>query len=354
MSSETNLSAEKKMPDAHFLPEVLACPHCQTDLQTAGKQPVCHTCGITFFHNGGFIDLIADPALKTQLQEAHYDAEHGLNDQRRLTTWERWQRLLDTFVASRQRVLEIGAGSGHLTWGLLQRSDFSEVHVSDISPAFLQITLSQHDPGNRAAFYYLCDANCLPFRHDTMDCILGNSVLHHFVDYEKTLRAAFNTLKPGGKAIFFEPVQQGKAFIALLARLIWQVDSNADKPLFTPDHYRKLQHISAHIGNQERSRATVTDMQRLLALEDKYIFDIPALDTLAQQIGFCALHVENQQPMDHSYWLYVAHQLALTGFDREKLKHYQYLFDSIRDTLGKMIGHTMHSPMVYLVFEKPG
>jgi hypothetical protein len=58
--------------------------------------------------------------------------------------------------------------------------------------------------------------------------------------------------------------------------------------------------------------------------------------------------------MDHSYWLYVAHQLALTGFDREKLKHYQYLFDSIRDTLGKMIGHTMHSPMVYLVFEKPG
>jgi ubiquinone/menaquinone biosynthesis C-methylase UbiE len=342
------------MSSARFNPALLACPSCRSALTTSPTGVQCGACGLAFGVTQGFINLVLDSSNDTQLQEAAYDEEHGINQQRRESNWLSWQGLLEKYGAHHGRVLEIGAGSGHLTWGLLHKSRFDELHISDISADFLQGIFTQHDPGNRDTCYYLCDANHLPFADNTMDCIIGNSVLHHFIDYEQTLRSALATLKPGGKAFFFEPVQSGKAFISLLARLLWKVDSHSPAPLFTDEQHRRLRHITVRMVNQAGERNAQSDLTALGKLEDKYIFNLAALEGLCRQIGYSGFVAENQLPFDYSYWLQLANQLELgpVPFDRKALKHYEYLFNTVRDTLGVMIRDSMTSPMVYLVFTK--
>lgn len=332
--------------------EILICTQCHSTLTRSTQGLICPTCNLTFGCTHGFINMIGDPALRTLLVEHSYDEEHGLDQKRRVTTWNKWVKVLKQHKATSGSVLEIGAGSGLLSWGLLQDSDFNDIHISDISPVFLKMIASEHDEYSKTAHYYLCDANRLPFRTSCMDCIVGNSVLHHFVDYENTLLSVHNILKPGGKAIFFEPVLNGKSIIAMLTQLLWQVDSRAENRVFTDDQHKQLRHISGHITSQANQRNHNTDIARLEKMEDKYIFDIRVMKRMAHKIGFSHLYVENNTPLDKSYWLYVSHQLELAGFERQKLENYRYLFDTVRDTLSATMFKYMTTPMVFLVFEK--
>ena len=345
---------EKIIAAKAYRAERLACPLCRGPLAPCDSGLQCAPCQRRFGRTRGFIDLRPDSQSDTQLQEASYDKEHGITDQRRLNHWRSWQELLERNQAHSGSVLEIGAGSGYLSWGLLHDSRFDEIHISDISADFLQSIVSRQDPGTGRSAYYLCDANHLPFANNSMDCIIGNSVLHHFLDYEQTLRSAQAVLKPGGKAFFFEPVQSGKAFISLLARLLWKVDSQAAQPVFSKEQHKRLHHVTMRMARQAPSKQGAHDLQALAALEDKYIFDVASLARLSRELGFSGFHTENQQPFDYSYWAQMALQLELGNppIDRQVLRHYEYLFNAVRDTLGAMIKDSMSSPMVYLVFTK--
>ena len=269
MTNRSVITTTTRNDTAPFQAGILVCTRCRSTLSNNTNGLTCPTCNLTYVCHHGFINMIGDPSLKTLLVENSYDAEHGLDQKRKVTTWNKWAKVLKKNNATSGSALEIGAGSGLLSWGLLQDSDLDEVHISDISPVFLEMVVAEHATCQKPAYYYLCDANRLPFRDCSMDCIVGNSVLHHFLDYENTLQSAFRILKPGGKAIFFEPVLNGKSIVALLTQLLWQVDSRSENPVFTDAQHKQLRHISKHITSQATKRNDDTDIARLAKLEDK-------------------------------------------------------------------------------------
>ncbi len=55
------------------------------------------------------------------------------------------------------------------------------------------------------------DGNQLQFPDGSFDCVLGTAVLHH-LDYERAIREVHRVLRPGGTAIFTEPLRDKPAW----------------------------------------------------------------------------------------------------------------------------------------------
>jgi ubiquinone/menaquinone biosynthesis C-methylase UbiE len=334
----------------NYLPDILNCPHCTQPLQTAPDGCLCNSCSTTFSFRDGYINLLADPGLGTQLDEQTYDAAHGITDVGKQKMWQTWCDLFDRHQVQSGRVLELGAGSGQLTDGLIRSRRFAENHVSDISAHFLKIIDNNLKDTPNPPYYYLCDANQLPFQPDTMDCVIGNSVLHHFLTYERTLQSVLKVLKPGGKAFFFEPVMQGKILVAMMLHQLVNVDRRTAGLYQSEEHTRMLA-IARHItGQPVQSAANLEDL--LAKREDKYIFDLDSLSELAERIGYRALHAEQPPNLDRSFFNYLAHQLSMLGLAGPRLQQYRWLFDAIESSLGTQNLASFTAPMLYLVLEK--
>ena len=96
------------------------------------------------------------------------------------------------------KVLEVGAGTGLQTKGLLQY--FKDVTGIDISPDLLKVA-EQRAPG---AHYLVMDAHKPDFAAETFDAVVGVSILHH-LDWDMALKNIYSVLKPGGVIRFSEP-----------------------------------------------------------------------------------------------------------------------------------------------------
>jgi 2-polyprenyl-3-methyl-5-hydroxy-6-metoxy-1,4-benzoquinol methylase len=57
------------------------------------------------------------------------------------------------------------------------------------------------------------DATSLHYKPDYFDVIVGNAVLHHFLDWNNTFFKLLSLLKPGGLLIFSEPFAYGYLII---------------------------------------------------------------------------------------------------------------------------------------------
>jgi SAM-dependent methyltransferase len=55
------------------------------------------------------------------------------------------------------------------------------------------------------------DAQSLEFPDASLDLVFGRAVLHH-LDYERALRGVHRVLRPGGAAVFMEPLRDNPAF----------------------------------------------------------------------------------------------------------------------------------------------
>jgi SAM-dependent methyltransferase len=100
------------------------------------------------------------------------------------------------------RVLECGCGTGWLSW-LLQKCGYRVVGV-DVSP--LAIDLSRTNELYHLAegpTFLVADAERLPFEAE-FDVVLFFDSLHHSVDEQAAVAAAYRALKPGGTMVASE------------------------------------------------------------------------------------------------------------------------------------------------------
>ena len=87
--------------------------------------------------------------LKPQLENIDYDAVHGVNEARRTQAYNDWAEVFKQLPLGNKKLLEIGSGTGQLTWGLLHKSDFEEVYATDISAKFLNHIRSNLEAGSK-------------------------------------------------------------------------------------------------------------------------------------------------------------------------------------------------------------
>lgn len=111
-----------------------------------------------------------------------------------------------------KHILELGCGRGDFAVWLAKQD--AKVTAVDLGPRLV------------AAARALARVNCvdcdfrtasivdLPFEPDTFDAEVGLRILHHLseADVRRALQGCHRVLKPGGVAVFYEPVENSAAF----------------------------------------------------------------------------------------------------------------------------------------------
>ncbi len=114
--------------------------------------------------------------------------------------------------------IEFGAGFGNASIPFLKRFESCRLIATDISPNMLAILkrLSvDHGVAERCVPVAM-DAMKPYVRNDVADFVFGAAVLHHLVEPGKFVARAMEILRPGGSAVFFEPMEGGYALLRML------------------------------------------------------------------------------------------------------------------------------------------
>jgi SAM-dependent methyltransferase len=143
--------------------------------------------------------LAHNEGLKRGRYEAVLKHAGFLFEQRRL-------RIIGKILQARsgQEFLELGSGSWH-RW-------IAENQVRPKRLVCINISEAEIEKGKRyaGAFHLdpefrLMDANQLDFPDASFDVVFGSGILHH-LEYERALEEVARVLRPGGLAIFHEPL----------------------------------------------------------------------------------------------------------------------------------------------------
>lgn len=100
-------------------------------------------------------------------------------------------------AAPRGSVLELGGGSGAMAAEMLRRCPECELTVTDVDPAMVASAQRRfaHAPGVTVR---RADATQLPFAGESFDMVVSYLMLHHVIQWRRTLREVSRVLRPGG------------------------------------------------------------------------------------------------------------------------------------------------------------
>jgi len=158
---------------------------------------------------------------ETQLDAIDYDAFYGIDDSKIESSFELLRGhvgpLMDRALGS---VLELGAGTGVLTSGLVRKGSSERLLVTDVSPKMLerckQRVFSVAPDSKTEMCFATNDGITLGARAGEFDLVLGYFVVHHILDWRRTLAAAFRATNERGVAVFVEPNRRFHLALAML------------------------------------------------------------------------------------------------------------------------------------------
>ncbi|MBW7966632.1 class I SAM-dependent methyltransferase [Bradyrhizobium sp. BR 10261] len=114
----------------------------------------------------------------------------------------RWSRRLAplfidfTGVADGERILDLGCGSGSLTFALVKAADLAEIDAVDYSPVFVEEVIRRNT--NPRIKVRQADACALPFERGAFDRALALLVLHFVPEAGKAVAEMRRVVRPGG------------------------------------------------------------------------------------------------------------------------------------------------------------
>jgi ubiquinone/menaquinone biosynthesis C-methylase UbiE len=205
---------------------------------------------------------------------------------------------------------------------------------------------------NKDLLYCLFDANYLPFEAGQFDVVIGNSVLHHFLNFEKTLKSANRVLRPGGVAVFGEPCMDSHVFTSMAARVIAETCiRNDNHPL---SHY-DLMIIEAisRIADQ-KSRNLNGPREHLAGVEDKFVFPSHRMHQLSNDLGFRSFQCYSPKVVNFSQVIkgQLSQFFVQQKIDLAKLDHFDYVFESIGSTYEAGMAGSLKMPFSFFLFTK--
>ncbi|HYC35888.1 MAG TPA: bifunctional demethylmenaquinone methyltransferase/2-methoxy-6-polyprenyl-1,4-benzoquinol methylase UbiE [Usitatibacter sp.] len=130
-----------------------------------------------------------------------------MNDLMSLGLHRAWKRFAVEMsgVRAGSRVLDVASGSGDLALAFAERAGPSgEVWMTDINAAMLAVGRDKLIDRGIFAPLALCDAERLPFRDDTFDCVSVAFGLRNMTHKDLALAEMRRVARPGGRVIVLE------------------------------------------------------------------------------------------------------------------------------------------------------
>lgn len=134
-------------------------------------------------------------------------------------------------------VLDYGCGDGVFSQRLARLE--ARVVGIDISPKLIEqarLFASRMGMNCSSPQFLVGDGQHTPFGDNSFDYVVGNGALHH-LDLDKAYAEVARVLRPGGKAVFMEPMYH-HPLLRLLRRLTPRTHTADEKPLSIDDMER--------------------------------------------------------------------------------------------------------------------
>ena len=125
---------------------------------------------------------------------------------RALGEFRRNGELTEYYDPAGKDVLDFGCGPGYLTKYLIDRGAVSVTGI-DVSEGEIEQARerAREDGLQDRSNFLVADAHATGFADDSFDLIVGDSILHH-LDLHVALVELRRILRPGGRAVFLEPM----------------------------------------------------------------------------------------------------------------------------------------------------
>ncbi len=200
--------------------------------------------------------------------------------------------------ATGKRVLEYGCGPGHNAFFLAQHAD--ELFAIDISDFAIEAAATKaQELGFKNARFMEMNAEELQFGDNSFDLVFGNSIIHH-LDLEKSFNEIKRVLKPGGKAIFYEPLGHNM-LINHYRKATPQMRTEDEHPLLMNDialaqqHFKNVSvnfyHLSTLAAVPFRNTFLFDPFLRFLNATDQFLFSL--FPAMKKQAWFCIMELSN-------------------------------------------------------------
>ncbi len=214
---------------------------------------------------------------------------------RALGEFRRNRELTDFYDPSGKVVLDYGCGPGYLTEYLFERGAL-EVTGIDVSEG--EIVQAREDAERLGVadrtHFLAADAHATGLPDDSFDLVVGESILHH-LDLAIALAELKRILRPGGRAVFLEPLWHNP--ILRLGRALTPSARTPDEHPLTTRDWELCASIFPNFKHYEREFVTIPLMplnlilpafaQRALAravgrLDDRVLARFPGLRKYAR------------------------------------------------------------------------
>lgn len=111
----------------------------------------------------------------------------------------RIRRLFERFFGNEKfpKVIDIGSGTGFIYETVKDILKYGDFYMLDISKSMLMVSKDRHPE----CIYINGSALRLPFKNETFDLVILNSVLHHLPDIPSAMKEIYRILKHNGKVL---------------------------------------------------------------------------------------------------------------------------------------------------------
>jgi demethylmenaquinone methyltransferase/2-methoxy-6-polyprenyl-1,4-benzoquinol methylase len=148
---------------------------------------------------------------------ARYDLMNSLMTAGRHHMWRRAAAI--ELVRPGDRVVDVGCGTGDLTFACLEMGARSVLGVDFAAPMLAHARHKAEDQGVTRATFALGDATRLPLEDGSVDAWCSAFVVRNIPDLDAALSEARRVLRPGGRMAILEIPKLGKSLLRPAIRL---------------------------------------------------------------------------------------------------------------------------------------
>jgi len=236
------------------------------------------------YHNKAFSEGVRKPADK-------YYTIHS-------ASLEKLNIILEQYSKGKA-VLEYGCGPGDNAFFLAQHAyKLTAIDISDY--AIKTATEKAKKLNITNAEFKEMNAEELEFKDNSFDLVFGNSIIHH-LDLKTSFGEIKRVLKPGGKAVFYEPLGHN-FFINHYRKSTPEMRTEDEHPLLiddiklAKDYFDEVSvnfyHLSTLAAVPFRNTLVFKPVLKLLSGTDKLIFKL--FPFMRKHAWFCILELEKK------------------------------------------------------------